>query len=100
MGHARAILALEGGEQIQAARQVAKKGLSVRETEALVRKMLKPKQPSASGRIDPDTQRLQDELSEKLGARVEFQYGAKGKGKLLIHYNNLDELEGILGHIK
>ncbi|MFO7603992.1 MAG: ParB/RepB/Spo0J family partition protein [Gammaproteobacteria bacterium] len=100
MGHARAILALEGGEQIQAARQVAKKGLSVRETEALVRKLLKPKQPPASGRIDPDTQRLQDELSEKLGARVEFQHGAKGKGKLLIHYNNLDELEGILGHIK
>ena len=100
MGHARAILALDGGEQVQTARQVAKKGLSVRETEALVRRLLKPKQETAPGKIDPDTQRLQDELSEKLGARVQFQHGAKGKGKLLIHYNNLDELEGILGHIK
>lgn len=100
MGHARAILALEGGEQVQTARQVAKKGLSVRETEALVRKLLKPKQETVSANIDPDTQRLEDELSEKLGAKVQFQHGAKGKGKLLIHYNNLDELEGILGHIK
>jgi ParB family chromosome partitioning protein len=101
MGHARALLALEGGDQIQAARQVAKKGLSVRETEALVRRLLKPAAAKkTSSKIDPDTQRLQDELSEKLGARVQFQHGANGKGKLLIHYNNLDELEGILGHIK
>lgn len=101
MGHARALLALEGGEQIQAARQVAKKGLSVRETEALVRRLLKPAAATVSEtRIDPDTQRLQDELSEKLGARVLFQHGAKGKGKLVIHYNTLDELDGILSHIK
>jgi len=101
MGHARALLALEGGEQIKAAREVAKKGLSVRETEALVRRLLKPDAAAtAEQKVDPDIQRLQDELAEKLGARVMFQHGAKGKGKLLIHYNNLDELEGILGHIK
>ncbi len=101
MGHARALLALESGAQIQAARQVAKKGLSVRETEALVRRLLKPGAAIASEpHIDPDTQRLQDELAEKLGARVQFLHGAKGKGKLLIHYNNLDELDGILEHIK
>lgn len=101
MGHARAMLALEGGEQIKAAREVAKKGLSVRETEALVRRLLKPgAAATAEQKVDPDIQRLQDELAGKLGARVVFQHGAKGKGKLLIHYNNLDELEGILGHIK
>jgi len=100
MGHARAILALEGGEQVQTARQVAKKGLSVRETEALVRRLLKPKQESTGVKTDPDTQRLEDDLSEKLGAKVQFLHGAKGKGKLIIHYNNLDELDGILNHIK
>lgn len=101
MGHARAIVALQDGEQIQAARQVAKKGLSVREAEALVRRLLKPKQSSAGeSQTDPDTRRLEDELSEKLGAKVQFLHGAKGKGKVIIHYNNLDELDGILDHIK
>lgn len=102
MGHARALLALEGGDQVQAARQVAKKGLSVRETEAMVRRLLSAgsKKTVQKQAIDPDTQRLQDELSEKLGARVLFQHGAKGKGKLVIHYNTLDELDGILNHIK
>ncbi len=101
MGHARALLALEGAKQIQAARQVAGKGLSVRECEELVRRLLKPETHHAAAEmVDKDTRRLQDEISEKLGAKVEFQHSNKGKGKLVIHYNNLEELDGILDHIK
>ena len=101
MGHARAILGLEAAKQMQAARQVVKKGLSVRETEQLVRRLNKPEseKPKKAG-LDPDTRRLQEDLSEKLGAKVVFQLGANGKGKMLIHYNSIDELDGILDHIK
>lgn len=101
MGHARALLALKGAAQSAAARSVADKGLSVRETEHLVRRLSSeaPAQASPSPRLDPDIRRLQEELSEKLGAAVRFQHGAKGKGKLVIQYNSLDELEGILDHI-
>lgn len=101
MGHARAILGLEAAKQMLAARQVVKKGLSVRETEQLVRGLNKPEseKPKKAG-LDPDTRRLQEDLSEKLGAKVVFQLGANGKGKMLIHYNSIDELDGILDHIK
>jgi len=103
MGHARALLGLQGDAQIEAARRVVKKGMSVRETEQLVRHAQSPsaKRPS-SKRIedDPDVRRLQEDLSERLGAQVNFQHSAKGKGKLMIQYNSLDELEGILAHIK
>jgi len=104
MGHARALLAiLSPTQQLDAARQVVKKGLSVRETERLVRRMLeggkpKPAKPAASK--DADTRRLEMELSEKLGARVSLDHTSKGAGKLVISYNNLDELDGILKHIK
>lgn len=102
MGHARALLGLRNGPQIKAAHQVVSRGLSVRETERLVKKLGDPaaSQHSTVRRVDPDTQRLQDELSEKLGARVLFQPGKGGKGKLVISYNSLDELDGILDHIK
>ena len=104
MGHGRALLALDLSQQSLAARQVVSKGLSVRETEQLVRKMLKPKEPgftsASKNTLDPDTRQLQEQLSEKLGARVQFQHTAKGKGKLVINYNNLEELDGILHHIK
>lgn len=102
MGHARALLGLRGADQIRAARHVIDKGLSVRETERLVKKQNEPAgktSPTAHG-LDPDTQRLQDELSEKLGAKVQFQTAKGGKGKLIIQFNSLDELDGILGHIK
>ncbi len=101
MGHARALLALEGNKQLSAARQVVSRALSVRETEALVRKLQsgEPETPSKP-RVDPDVRRLQDDLAEKLGAKVEIQHGPKGKGKLVIQYNNLDELDGILAHIR
>jgi ParB family chromosome partitioning protein len=102
MGHARALLALTSRRhQIEVAGLVAKKGLSVRETEALVRRMLAP--PPAEGvpapPVDPDIRRLELELADKLGAKVLFQHTASGKGKLVVSYNSLDELDGILGHI-
>lgn len=102
MGHARALLALRGGAQFKAAREVEHKGLSVRETEKLVKKLSSPDtvKPGKVKMVDPNTERLEQELSEKLGAKVHFQSGKGGKGKLVINYNSMDELEGILDHIK
>lgn len=102
MGHARALLALKGAAQSAAAREVVAKGLSVRETERLVRRLLAeaPAKPAATRGVDPDIRRIESDLSEKLGAGVKFEHGAKGKGKLIIHYNSLDELDGILARIK
>jgi len=101
MGHARALLSLDVPQQLQVANTVIARGLSVRETENLVRKsattpLTAPKIPKA----DPDIVRLQSELSDKLGATVAIQHTAKGKGKLVIHYHSLDELEGILAQMK
>jgi ParB family transcriptional regulator, chromosome partitioning protein len=102
MGHARALLALTvRRQQIEVASLVAKKALSVRETEALVRRLLAP--PAAAGTPtpkDPDIHRLELELADKLGAKVAFQHTASGKGKLVVSYHSLDELEGILAHIQ
>ncbi len=102
MGHARALLALEGEQQSRGAREVSAKGYSVRETEQLVRRLSAGTTgKSASDKaLDPDIKRLQDELGEKLAAKVIFQHAAKGNGKLVIHYNSLDELDGILQHIQ
>jgi len=98
MGHARALLTLEPSLQAQAAREVVKKALSVRETEQLVRRLKHP--PVARTRvIDPDLQRLQDKLAEKLCAKVQLTHNARGKGKMVIAYNSADELEGILAHL-
>jgi ParB family chromosome partitioning protein len=102
MGHARALLALEDGLQVDAARQVTGKGLSVRETEALVRRFSQPKvsEPAKQEEPDPDVRRLLSDLTDKLGAKVALQQAAGGKGRLVISYNSLDELEGILDHIQ
>jgi ParB family chromosome partitioning protein len=100
MGHARALLGLTNRrQQAEVAGLVAKKGLSVRDTEALVRKLLSPAAPGEARTADPDIKRLEQELADKLGARVAFQHGASGRGKLVVSYNSLDELEGILAHI-
>jgi ParB family chromosome partitioning protein len=103
MGHARALLALtEPRMQAEVARLVARKGLSVRETERLVKKMLEPTRPSTKADVrtrDPDVRRLEQDLAEKLGAAVEIQHGREGRGRLVVIYNSLDELDGILGHI-
>ncbi|MDX1653760.1 MAG: ParB/RepB/Spo0J family partition protein [Candidatus Competibacteraceae bacterium] len=101
MGHARALLPLEADLQREGARQVQLRGLSVRETEELVRKLQQPGQSARSrSEPDPDIRILQEDLAERLGARVQLQHNASGKGRLVIHYNNLDELDGIIGHVK
>ncbi|MEE4218537.1 MAG: ParB/RepB/Spo0J family partition protein [Xanthomonadales bacterium] len=96
MGHARALLSLDDKLQVQAAREVVRKQLSVRETENLVRRLQQAMKKKGSRRIDPDILRLQNSVSEQLGARVKIQHQASGKGKLVINYNNADEFEGIL----
>ncbi len=103
MGHARALLALEGEQQIKVAQQVAAKGMSVRETERLVKHTLEQPQGKSAKPTqtqDPDVRRLEQDLGDKLGAKVALQHGSQGKGKLVISYNSLDELDGILDHIK
>ena len=101
MGHARALLGLDESDQSQAARTVVGKGLSVRQTEELVRNFIasKDKVP-VSRQLDPNIKVLQDDLSEKIGAKVRIQHTAKGSGKLVVNYTSLDELDGILSHIK
>lgn len=103
MGHAKALLGLPAENQSQAASSVVSKGLSVRQTEALVRSKLaelnSPKTQKKQA-IDPDIQKLQDQLSEKVGVPVIIDHSAKGKGKLVLKYNSLNELDGILSHIK
>ena len=102
MGHARALLAISGPRQSQAASEVVARGLSARDTEALVKRILSPATPGRGGNraVDPDVQRLERELKEHLGARVEIKARSRGRGSLVIHYTSLDELDGILKHIK
>lgn len=101
MGHARALLSLSGEKQISTARLVVAKGLSVRQTEALVRKIQTEKEQTETlVKINPDVKALEQRLSERLGAKVIVQSNVKGKGKLVVHYNSLDELDGILAHIR
>ena len=101
LGHAKCLLALEGESQILAARTVASEGLTVRQTEVLVKKLQNPQnQQKPKTTINQDIVNLQNQLSDKLGAAVKIQHGAKGSGKLTISYNSVDELDGILGHLK
>jgi len=100
MGHARALLSHDDDLQVQAAREVVHKRLSVRDTENLVRRLQQAKKRKGSRRVDPDILSLQNRLGETLGARVRIQHQASGKGKLVISYNSLDELDGILAHIQ
>lgn len=100
MGHARCLLTLDAEHQLQLARRIVAKGLSVRQAEALVRQFQsdKPKPPPKG--LDPNIRSLQDELSQKLGSAVHIQHSASGKGKLILNYGSLDELDGILSHLK
>ena len=105
MGHARALLGISNAvQQLDAARQVVKKGLSVRETERLVKHMLENSGGKKSGKQaetgSADIRRLEIEVSEKIGAKVSVKHTKKGSGKVVISYNSLDELDGILKHIK
>lgn len=103
MGHARALLGLKEQLQTSAARQVVARGLSVRETEKLVRRLqgdeVQPTRASSPA-VDPNVRSLENDLTGKLGAQVKIQQGAGGRGKMVISYNSLDELEGILEHIR
>lgn len=102
MGHARALLSLPDIQQSEAARAVVGKGLSVRQTESLVRRLIAEAGSSNSATtklVDPDIKNLEETLADKLGAKVMIQHTAKGKGRLVLKYNSLDELDGILSHI-
>jgi ParB family chromosome partitioning protein len=103
MGHARALLALSGFEQQNMAKIVAEKGLTVRETERLVKKSQEEFTDVAPQKqvkiIDPDVKRLAVSLTERLGANVKIDHNKKGKGKMVISFEDLDQLEGILSHI-
>jgi ParB family chromosome partitioning protein len=108
MGHARALLGLPSRrQQTEVALLVARKGLSVRETEALVRRMIEPARGQSDAgasastvAVDPNIQRLQEDLAERLGARVNIEHARAGHGRLVIRYNSLDELDGILSHLQ
>jgi ParB family chromosome partitioning protein len=104
MGHARALLGLTARrQQVEVGNLVARNGLSVRETEALVRRMLTPaseRSHAAEQHTDPNVRALQQELTDRLGAKVLIQQGSGGKGKLVVAYNSLDELDGILARIQ
>jgi ParB family chromosome partitioning protein len=105
MGHARALLALtQRRQQVEVGTLVAKRQLSVRDTEGMVRAMLARASggsaPKEAKGLDPNVQRLQDELTEKLGAPVQIQHTGSGKGKVVVSYHSLDELDGILAHIR
>jgi len=102
MGHARALLSLRAGAQSTAAREVVAKGLSVRETERLVKRLESSgrKPAPAAPKADPDIRRLEQTLADRLGAGVQIQHSAGGKGRLVIRYTSLDELDGILERIR
>lgn len=100
MGHARALLPLAGALQIQLAQRVVQKGLSVREAERLAQHALKPVKETEPKVPDRDVLRLQDELSDFLGAQVEIRANKKGAGKILVEFGNLDQLEGILQRMR
>ncbi|MBV8030522.1 MAG: ParB/RepB/Spo0J family partition protein [Betaproteobacteria bacterium] len=100
MGHARALLALDGARQIEMGTRVASRGLSVRETEALVQKLLRGAPSRRRARGDRDLHRLEEEVSERLGTTVAIKPGRKGAGKIVVHYSSLDHLEQLLKKLR
>ncbi|WIO74312.1 ParB/RepB/Spo0J family partition protein [Porticoccaceae bacterium LTM1] len=102
LGHAKVLLGLTGGKQVEAARTVVGKGMTVRQTEALVKRILHEAEhgKASTAKVSPDIKRLEDQISEQVGVPVMLQHTAKGKGKLVFKYNSLDELDGIISHIK
>jgi len=101
MGHARTLLSLPLEKQSETAKTIVGKGLSVRQTESLVRRLLEEQQKPAPTQVakSADIRHLEEQLSEKVGVPILVQHTAKGKGKLIFKYNSLDELDGILSHI-
>lgn len=100
MGHARALLTLPEKQQLEVTEHIISKKLSVRETESLVRRLQTPMHPASTKPLDPDIVRLQDTLSAQFKLRVAVQCNQKGKGKIVIHYRNLRELDKLLEQLK
>jgi len=100
MGHARALLPLPGAQQVAVAQRVVQKELTVRETERLVQQIVNPPKAPATPAVDRDLLRLQEELSDAVGAAVAIRSNKKGVGKVTIEFGNLDQLEGILGRLR
>src|SRR5690606_16118173 len=100
MGHARALLPLDGAGQIQLANQVAARQLSVRDTERLVQQVLNPRQKKPAPPPDRDLLRLEEEVSDALGATVKIKTSKKGAGELTIRFGSLDQLDGLLGRLR
>lgn len=100
MGHARALAGLPESKQPAAAALVIARGMTVRQTEALVKQLQQDQPAPAPARPDPNIRRLQEDLSERLGAAVSIQHGSRGSGKLVIQYSSLDELDGILERMR
>jgi len=99
MGHARALLGLEESKQTEIAQKAVRQGLTVRAVEKLVKQLHEEKSAATGKKADPDIVRLQQELSARVGAKVEIQHQANGKGKLVLGYTSLEELEGIINKI-
>ena len=100
MGHARALLVLEGAQQITTAERIAQEGLSVREAEQLVKRVTEKKTGKPANKVDADVQRLEEDLSQALGAQVRIQSGTKGNGVVSIRYGSLEQLDGLIALLK
>ena len=100
MGHARALLPLDGARQIEAANRIAARGLSVREAETLAARLLRGPSARRKPRTDRDLARLQEEVSERLGTTVQIRPGRKGSGTVVIHYAGLDHLDQLLKKLR
>lgn len=100
MGHARALLPLPAAQQVELAHRIDQDNLSVREAESLVRRLLAPRKAAATHTTDADVRRLQEELADLLGTRVEIAAGRGAAGKLVIHYGDLDQLDAILTRLR
>jgi ParB family chromosome partitioning protein len=99
MGHARALLALDGAQQVEAANRTAARGLSVRETESLAQQMLRSPGVSRKKKVDRDIARLEEDAAGKIGTTVEIKAGRKGTGKLVLHYSSFEHLDEMLAKL-
>jgi len=100
MGHARALLPLSHAKQVDTAHELARRGLSVREAERLVTRLTKPHEKKAGEKRDRDVVRLEEDLSDRLGATVKIAANRKGSGRITIEFASLDQLDGLLRRIK
>jgi len=100
MGHARALLALDGARQIEAANRIAARGLSVRESEALANRLTRGASARRKPKVDRDLERLEEETSGRLGTTVQIRPGRKGTGTIVIHYSGNDHLDQLLKKLR